>query len=130
MFWKKDREESIGSIGERAARAFYEKRGYVIRDVNYRKPYGEIDIIAIKGSVLIFVEVKSVSCKTFSNVSREMYNPAENMHAGKRKRLRRIIESYLASKRYSGVWQCDLALVFVNITARRSRVEVLEDVIL
>lgn len=121
---------SIGAIGEQAARTFYEKRGFTILDVNYRKPYGEIDFVAKKRETLYFVEVKSVSCRTFTNVSQETFNPAENMHQRKRERLKRVIQAYLSARSYDGEWQSDLAVVYVNTVSRRSRVCVLEDVIL
>lgn len=49
----------IGTKGEKAACLFLEKSGYRIIKRNYRKRYGEIDIIAQKGDILAFVEVKT-----------------------------------------------------------------------
>ncbi len=43
------------------AMGFYKKRGYKIVERNYRKPWGEIDIIAKDGDCLVFVEVKANS---------------------------------------------------------------------
>ena len=50
-----------GRAGEDAACAFLKRRGYRILDRNYRCPYGEVDIIASKGGILVFCEVKARS---------------------------------------------------------------------
>lgn len=47
-----------GDLGELFVVKKLEKEGFFILARNYRKQYGEIDIIAKKGSELIFVEVK------------------------------------------------------------------------
>ena len=46
-------------IGEEFAASFLRKKGYKIIERNFRKGYGEIDIIALKNKILIFVEVKT-----------------------------------------------------------------------
>lgn len=48
----------IGARGEELASKFYEDRGYQIIRRNYHAERGEIDIIALKGDQLLFVEVK------------------------------------------------------------------------
>ncbi len=45
--------------GEDAACAFLQKKGYKILERNFRKGYGEIDIIAIHNNTLVFIEVKT-----------------------------------------------------------------------
>ena len=50
---------SLGQRGEEAAAGFLERRGWSIRDRNYRIREGEIDIIAVKGGEVSFVEVKT-----------------------------------------------------------------------
>jgi len=47
-----------GAAGEKYAAKYLKKQGYEIRRVNYRIRTGEIDIIAAKGDVLVFCEVK------------------------------------------------------------------------
>ena len=46
-------------LGEEIASDFLKKQGYKIVERNFRKGYGEIDIIAIDHGVLAFVEVKT-----------------------------------------------------------------------
>lgn len=49
----------IARIGEEEAASFLQKLDYKIIERNFRKGYGEIDIIALKNEILIFVEVKT-----------------------------------------------------------------------
>lgn len=50
---------SLGRLGESIAATYLEKKGYSIRERNSRTPYGEIDLIAMLDSTVIFVEVKT-----------------------------------------------------------------------
>ena len=50
--------QSSGQWGEAQALHHLESRGYTIIATNYRKRYGEIDIIARDGATLVFIEVK------------------------------------------------------------------------
>lgn len=46
-------------FGEKLASEYLVKKGYKIIEKNFRKGYGEIDIVAIYKNVLVFVEVKT-----------------------------------------------------------------------
>lgn len=45
--------------GEELAAKFLKEKGYRIIDRNFRKGYGEIDIVAVKDKTLVFIEVKT-----------------------------------------------------------------------
>ncbi len=49
----------LGAIGEQLVAEHLQKQGFTIVARNYRKMYGEIDLIATKGTLLVFVEVKT-----------------------------------------------------------------------
>lgn len=49
----------LGKAGEDAAADYLEKKGYTILDRNWRKNRLELDIIATKGDIIAFVEVKT-----------------------------------------------------------------------
>ena len=79
---------SLGSGGERAAADFLSGRGYHILERNFRCRGGEIDLIALDGSVLVFVEVKVR--RTLSRGA-----PIEAVTALKQARVRRAAQEYL-----------------------------------
>ena len=49
----------LGRTGEELAARHLSGRGYTILERNYRAPYGEIDLIALDGGTVVFVEVKT-----------------------------------------------------------------------
>lgn len=61
----------VAKKGEELAEALLLKKGYKIVDRNFRKGYGEIDIVAIDLSenenTLVFIEVKTRTSKTFGS---------------------------------------------------------------
>ena len=48
----------LGKTGELIAQCFLILKGYRILKVNYRTPYGEIDIITQKNQTINFLEIK------------------------------------------------------------------------
>jgi hypothetical protein len=64
--------KEIGAIGETVAAEFLRRKGFTILERNYLKPWGEIDIIALKADVVRFVEVKAVSRESLPDVSTEI----------------------------------------------------------
>ena len=49
----------IGDRGERAAVRFLKRKGFKILAKQYRNQFGEVDVIALDGSQIVFVEVKT-----------------------------------------------------------------------
>ncbi len=52
---------SLGPAGEKAAAVYLRKIGYRILEQGHRQRLGEIDLIALDGKCLVFVEVKTWS---------------------------------------------------------------------
>ena len=81
-----------GAIAEDFAVSFLSKKGYKILDRNFRSKFGEIDIIALHGNVLVFVEVKSRRSDKFGV-------PQLAVGAKKQEKLSKIALYYLKEKR-------------------------------
>lgn len=98
---------SLGQIGEDIATQYLQKRGYKIIERNYRKPWGEIDIIAGKDKDIIFVEVKTLRQDRDLN---NRFLPEENVTFQKKKKLIRTAKIYLLEKKCSKdqIWQIDV----------------------
>ena len=128
------RHNEIGEIGETIATNFLIKKGFNLICKNYRKKWGEIDIIVEKDKVLHFVEVKTVSRKSFEGKFGQdinNYRPEDNMHSWKLKRLRRAIQTYLLEKyKKDQEWQFDLACVFLDQDKRVAKVKFIVNLIL
>jgi len=113
------KHNETGVIGEGIATKYLENKGYLIIDRNYRKKWGELDIVAEKNGIIHFVEVKTVSKKSFGEKFSEeidRYRPEDNMHPWKLKRLSRAIQTYILEKykKTDPQWQFDLICVFLN----------------
>lgn len=56
---KRQRRERSGRQAETAAGLWLQLKGYRILDRRARTPQGELDLVAARGKMLVFVEVKS-----------------------------------------------------------------------
>ena len=84
---KADPRRAFGQMGERLAVQHLESKGYRIREQNYRRAEGEIDIIAETDGLVVFVEVK---CRRGAL----MGTAAEGVTPAKQRRLVALAEAY------------------------------------
>jgi putative endonuclease len=56
---------SLGKLGEQLAASYLQKKGYKILEFNFKKRYGELDVICLHGNTLVFVEVKTRRTEEF-----------------------------------------------------------------
>ncbi len=128
-------KQKIGRIGEDIAVRYLENKGFEIIEQNYRKKYGEIDIIAQKANVLHFIEVKSVSCESFPKdapYATDKHRPEDNVHYQKLKRLRNTLQVYLFQRFPKGQpeWVFDVITVRLGMETKQASVKFLENLIL
>ena len=101
----------IGKDGEEIAAKYLSDKGYKILEKNYYTKFGEIDLIALKNSVLIFVEVKLKHGDGFGT-------PEEMIGNSKLSQVQRMAEFYLMdnpdiAKKYNS-YQIDAICVVTN----------------
>lgn len=82
-------KDELGRRGERIAERALANRGYEILDRNWRCAEGEIDLVALDGEALVFIEVKTRTSTAFGH-------PFEAITPGKLSRLRRLAAAWLA----------------------------------
>ncbi len=78
----------LGKRGERQAAAFLAGQGYRILSKGVTNRFGEIDLIALDGETLVFVEVRT-------RESLDAGHPAESITAVKQARLTRAALAFL-----------------------------------
>ncbi|MHB8263182.1 MAG: YraN family protein [Acidimicrobiales bacterium] len=113
---------ALGRLGERRAALCYSRDGYDILATNWRGTRGEIDIVALRGDVLVFCEVKTRAQDGYGL-------PEEAVTSVKQLRLRRLASQWLAASRdhrFYGEIRFDVASVLLDEHGRMS-VELIEE---
>lgn len=108
-----------GKEGEEMAENYLRKQGYEIIEMNHQTKFGELDIIATKNNILIFVEVKFKQTEDYGT-------PEEMIGKNKLMQVQRIAEMYLLNnpdiaKNYDS-YQID-AICIVEDTGRVTHYE-------
>ncbi|MCA1562332.1 MAG: YraN family protein [Acidobacteria bacterium] len=84
--------QKLGKSGEDLAVAELTRRGYAVLARRYRSRHGEIDIVALDGDTVVFVEVKARTTGEFGMAS-------EAVTGWKQRRLTAMAVDYLARNR-------------------------------
>lgn len=127
----KSKKRALGDLGEDISCIYLKKKGYLVLARNYWKPWGEIDVVCKKDGQLVFVEVKTVSHEMGESGRVAIpIRPEENMHPAKVQKLSRAISSYLAEEKTleDVAWRIDLTCVYLDVVARRAKVELFENI--
>jgi len=123
-----------GILGETLAAEYLKDRGFFLIERNYRKKWGEIDLILKKDTTIHFVEVKTVSYETVEDlkeaVSHGTYRPEENVHFRKLQRLGRAMQSWLLENEEQLDFQLDVLTVRMVPREKYAVVDVIENVYL
>lgn len=86
---RKTKNIEVGKRGEDIAADYLTQRGYSIITRNYRKRFGEVDIIARHGTTIVFVEVKTRRSAAFGS-------GFEAVDVRKQRQLTRVAQEYLS----------------------------------
>lgn len=126
----------IGELGESIACRYLENNNLNIIERNYRKKYGEIDIVAREtDNTVHFIEVKTVSYETLEKlkyaVTHETWRPEEMVHDHKQVRFKRVIETWLTENdpQYELDWQIDVITVRVVPREKCAKVKWLKNLV-
>ena len=93
-----------GVVGENLAVDYLVREGYDILSRNFRHQHSEIDIVASKDNILVFVEVKARSSKQFGN-------PEEAVNEKKIKKVLEGAEHYIFKEGWKGRIRFDIIAV-------------------
>jgi putative endonuclease len=81
------KHKETGINGESIASGFLLKKGYEIIHTNWRFENKEVDIIALKGSLLVFIEVKTRTSYDFGF-------PEEAVNAKKQEHIKTVAQAF------------------------------------
>ena len=96
----------LGRRGEDAAARYLRKLGYVIVARGHRDNIGELDLVAVDGRTVVFIEVKT-------RTTHDAGHPADAVDEAKQRRLTRLALSYM--KRHD-LLECQARFDVVAVT--------------
>ena len=100
----------VGNIGENLALNFLVNKNYIILEKNYRFHKNEVDIIAKKNNIIIFVEIKS-------RVNNKYGYGEEAVNYIKQKQIIKVANYYLQKNNFSNYFfRFDVLTVKFNDT--------------
>lgn len=108
----------LGDKGEGLAAKFLQKKGFAILEQNYKTRAGEIDIIAMDGGTLVFVEVKTRENLYYGR-------PFEAVTSLKRRKISNAAMLYL--KRLKIIPPCRFDVVSIFYERGRPELELIQD---
>jgi putative endonuclease len=108
----------IGALAEQTAVDYLQSKGYRVIGRNYRKPWGEIDIIAQFGSTTVFAEVKANTRDVVG------FEPELRANGNKLHKVVRTAQLYLQHQfpDQEKEWQIDIISVTFNIPTRTAKI--------
>ena len=97
--------QSLGRWGEAFAAEYLSQQGYTILEHNARTPYGELDLVASQGEMLVFIEVKT-------RASRSLGPPEISVTPVKQAHLLSAAKAYLQDRPQLGFdWRIDVVAI-------------------
>lgn len=101
-----DNKHSIGAAYEEKAVKYLKEKGYQIIRQNFRCRMGEIDVIARKGTILVFVEVKYRKTASFGY-------PEEAVSFSKQRTIRKVAQYFLAAEQSTMDVECRFDVIAI-----------------
>jgi putative endonuclease len=118
----KGTRKQLGNAGEEIAVRELTRRGYAVRERNWRCPEGELDIVAEQGQVLVFAEVRTRRGDRFGS-------PEESITPSKCAHLIAAAQAYLQAHSLDCNWRIDVIAIEMSSRGELLRVDVIENAI-
>ena len=112
---------ALGRWGEAVARTYLENNGYAVGEQNYRTRYGEIDLVAKKKDLLVFVEVRTKGGEMFGT-------PEDSLTRKKLLQLVKNAKAYVARKKYKGMCRIDAICIVAGTQDEPERISHYENI--
>lgn len=112
---EKSNHKKVGIIGEDLAEEYLKSKNYHIVARNYKKPWGEVDIIAKKNGVVSFCEVKTNS-QDFGNA----FSPELRVNSKKARHILRTAKIFMGNNYPHAEWRIDIISVILDKFKRQA----------
>jgi len=117
------KRQEVGKLGEKLAQKFLKKKGYRIRETNFRCREGEIDFVAQQKDYLVFVEVRTKSSLDFGT-------PEESITQSKKAKLVASALTYISThQNLPPLWRIDVVAIEVDQKGKSKRIELIENAV-
>lgn len=111
--------KEIGILAEGIARTYLIKKGYKILISNYKKPWGEIDIIASKNDKIVFFEVKANKKEYIFG-----FEPELRINEEKKNKIIKTANFYLNQiGLIEQDWQIDVISVILDLERKKAKIK-------
>ncbi len=109
-----NKTQQYGYSAEKKVTTFLRENGFTIQKTNYKKKYGEIDIIACKNNTYSFIEVKARK--------NPLFDMAELVSYSKQKKIIAVAKSYIA-EHTDGHVACQFDIVLVEGPTEHEKIQ-------
>ncbi|MFC1629711.1 YraN family protein [Patescibacteria group bacterium] len=121
--------KQTGILGEKIASEYLKSKGYEILGKNYIPKFvsgpkrGEIDIIAKKDDVIVFVEVKALVVDNQN--SAPLISPEEKVNFQKQRKIIKTAQDWLMEKKvyFNSKWQIDVVSIRINKNTNKAKIQ-------
>jgi len=120
--------KELGSFGEKIAEKYLQKKGYKILAQNFKRKWGELDMVASpphqkfwrggkEKKKIVFIEVKTI-------LAREGFAPEDEIDRKKKRQLRKMAQIYLSENKipFESPWQIDIIAVEISPDFKKAKV--------
>lgn len=109
--------KQLGDLGEDIAEKYLRKKKYKILAKNFKRKWGEIDIVSRKKKNIIFVEVKTI-------LKKQGFSPEDEVDWKKKRQLRKMAQIYLSENKISleSPWQIDIIAIEITPDFKKTKI--------
>jgi putative endonuclease len=112
-------KKALGAKGEQLAADFLRRRGYEVIARNFRYDRGEIDIIAKKGELISFCEVKTRTSNAYGSGE-------DAVNSRKQEQIRKVAQGYILEQALEG-YEFRFDVVVVEMKRNETKIRIIEN---
>lgn len=131
---EKKNTSRVGDLGENIAVKHLVSKGFTVIETNYRKAWGELDIVAQNNNIVHFVEVKTHTFSSKSDLEAKLtgdnYRPEELVHQFKMRQITRTVETWLMEHKWEGEWMIDVVAVRMAPDEKYATINHIENIVI